>query len=79
MVNLQVFKSLGLWRWYINITITIPDIIHPTTFYLKFNSTQFCWFVRITQEIYYVSPTSPTWLDSTQLNSIGLSVPHRKH
>jgi hypothetical protein len=27
--------SIGLWRWYINITITILDII----FYLKLNST----------------------------------------
>jgi hypothetical protein len=29
----------GLWRWYINITITILDIIHRPVFYLKLNWT----------------------------------------
>jgi hypothetical protein len=33
--------STGLWRWYINITITILDIIHCPVFYLKLNSTQY--------------------------------------
>jgi hypothetical protein len=34
-------SSVGLWRWYINITITILDIIHRIVSYLKlnFNST----------------------------------------
>jgi hypothetical protein len=32
-------ESVGLWRLYINITITILDIIHRPVFYLKFNST----------------------------------------
>jgi hypothetical protein len=41
-------RSTGLLRRYINITITIPDIIHRPVFYLK-------------------------------LNSVGLSVLHRKH
>jgi hypothetical protein len=27
--------SIGLWGWYINITITILDIIHRPVFYLK--------------------------------------------
>jgi hypothetical protein len=40
--------SIGLGQRYINITITILDIIHRPVFYLK-------------------------------LNSIGLSIPHRKH
>jgi hypothetical protein len=31
--------SVGLWWWYINITITILDIIHRPVFYLKLNST----------------------------------------
>jgi hypothetical protein len=31
--------SIGLWRRYINITITIVDIIHRPVFYLKLNST----------------------------------------
>jgi hypothetical protein len=32
--------SLGLWWWYINITITILDIIHRLIFYFDLNSTQ---------------------------------------
>jgi hypothetical protein len=28
-------KSTGLWRWYINTTITIPDIIHCPVFYYQ--------------------------------------------
>jgi hypothetical protein len=32
-------RSIGLWRWYINITITILEIIHRPVFYLKLNST----------------------------------------
>jgi hypothetical protein len=31
--------SIGLWRWYIIMTITILDIIDRSVFYLKFNST----------------------------------------
>jgi hypothetical protein len=32
--------STGLWRWYINITITILDIIHRPVFYLKDNVSE---------------------------------------
>jgi hypothetical protein len=37
-------KSIGLWRRYINITITILDIIHRLVFYwkLKASNTRFC-------------------------------------
>jgi hypothetical protein len=28
-------RSVGLWRWYINITVTILDIIRRPVFYLK--------------------------------------------
>jgi hypothetical protein len=31
--------SIGLWRWYINITITILDNIRRPVFYLKLSST----------------------------------------
>jgi hypothetical protein len=41
--------SIGLCRWYINVTITVLDIIH-----------------------------SPVFIFNTQLNSTGLSVPHKK-
>jgi hypothetical protein len=28
-------SSIDLWRWYINITITILDIIHRPVFYIE--------------------------------------------
>jgi hypothetical protein len=28
-------RSIGLWRWYINLTVTVLDIIHRHVFYLK--------------------------------------------
>jgi hypothetical protein len=31
--------SIGVWRWYVNITTTILDIAHRPVFYLKLNST----------------------------------------
>jgi hypothetical protein len=31
--------SVGSWQWYINIPITILDIIHRPVFYLNLNST----------------------------------------
>jgi hypothetical protein len=35
---------IGLWWWYINITITVLDIIHPPVLYLKHNDSEtgFC-------------------------------------
>jgi hypothetical protein len=30
----RLMLSIGLWQWYINITITIVDIIHRPAFYL---------------------------------------------
>jgi hypothetical protein len=39
-------RSIGLWQCYINITITILDIIHRPVFYLKLNSTlQVCLYL----------------------------------
>jgi hypothetical protein len=32
-------RFIGLWRCYINITITILDIIYSPVFYLRLNST----------------------------------------
>jgi hypothetical protein len=32
---LMLLKCVGLWQWYINITITILDIIHRPAIYLK--------------------------------------------
>jgi hypothetical protein len=31
----RLMRSIGLWRWYINITITTLDIIHRPVFYLE--------------------------------------------
>jgi hypothetical protein len=41
--------SIGVWRWYINITITILDIIHRTVFYLKHgvSETGLCLFLQV--------------------------------
>jgi hypothetical protein len=41
--------SIGLWRWYINITITIVDIIHRLVFYLKHvaSETGFCLRLQV--------------------------------
>jgi hypothetical protein len=35
----RLMLSIGLWRWYINVTITILDIVHRPVFYSKYNST----------------------------------------
>jgi hypothetical protein len=34
----RLMLTIGLWRWYINVIITIPDIIHCPVFYFKRNS-----------------------------------------
>jgi hypothetical protein len=34
----ELLRSTGLWRWYINITITILEIIHRPVFYLQLNT-----------------------------------------
>jgi hypothetical protein len=45
----KFLRSIGLWRWYINITITILDIIHRPVFYLKHDvsETGFCLHLRV--------------------------------
>jgi hypothetical protein len=47
-------RCIGLWRRYINIIITILDIINRTVFYLKHKIGN----VRTSQEKHYVSATS---------------------
>jgi hypothetical protein len=41
--------SIGLWRWYINITITILNNIHRPVFYLKHDvsDTEFCLRLQV--------------------------------
>jgi hypothetical protein len=43
-----VLLSMGLWRWYSNITVKILDIINCPVFYLKHNvpdteTSSICW------------------------------------
>jgi hypothetical protein len=94
--------SIGLWRWYINISVTILYIVHRPVFYLKLNSNciglsvphrkhitcplraQHVNAIFVTMVYYYNYHNSGHYpssclLSKTQLNSIGLSVPHRKH
>jgi hypothetical protein len=48
--------SIGLWRWYINITITILDIIHRPVFYLKRNVSEIGFYSRLQVEPTQVGP-----------------------
>jgi hypothetical protein len=64
----RLMLSIGLWRWYINITITILDIIHRPVFYLKLKWTELDRFIRTSQKTHYVSATKPDRL----MLSIGL-------
>jgi hypothetical protein len=52
----RLMRSIGLWRWYINVTIPVLDIICGPVFYLK----HIVGNVRTSQETHYVSATSPT-------------------
>jgi hypothetical protein len=79
--------SVGMWRWYINITITILDIIHRPIFY--YNSAQLYRFVRTSQETHYACTTqckrdsvrSPQESHNIPLQNESeiLFVPHRNH
>jgi hypothetical protein len=85
-------RSIGLWRWY-NIIITILDIIHRPVFYEKSEFRFFrgggserhyqdVGGSEITNCVWKVPRRCPlvlSFLFKPQLNSIGLSVPHRKH
>jgi hypothetical protein len=42
---------VGLWRWYINITVTILDIIHRPVFYLNQNISETEFYLRLQVEI----------------------------
>jgi hypothetical protein len=49
-------RSIGLWRWYINITTAILDIIRRPAIYLKHTEDN----DHTSLETRYVSATSPT-------------------
>jgi hypothetical protein len=69
----RLMLSIGLWRWYINITITILDIIPRSVLYLKqafwiLNSVPvFRWRLSWAQQIELVCllETGPNWVRST--------------
>jgi hypothetical protein len=44
-----MIRFIGLWRWYINITITILEFIHRPVFYLKHkvSETEFCFRLQV--------------------------------
>jgi hypothetical protein len=42
----RLMLSIGLWRWYSNIAITILDIIHRPVLYLKHNTTETGSYLR---------------------------------
>jgi hypothetical protein len=54
--------SAGLWRWYINITVTNLDIIHRPAFYLKHDVSETGFCLRL--------PVEPTQLDPVQVASL---------
>jgi hypothetical protein len=56
--------SIGLWRWYeyINITITILDIIHRPVFYLKYDVPENGFCLRL-----QVEPTESGPIDRASL------------
>jgi hypothetical protein len=62
----KLLLSIGLWRWYIDITITILDIIHRPVFYLKHDVSETGLCLRIQVE--------PTQLDSVRRQRLVLSV-----
>jgi hypothetical protein len=48
--------SIDLRRWYINVTITILDIIHRPVFYLKQNVSVTGFFFRLQMEPTQLGP-----------------------
>jgi hypothetical protein len=49
--------SIGLWRRYINITITILDNIHRSLFYLKHTVSETGFRLRLQEEPNQMGPT----------------------
>jgi hypothetical protein len=66
----QVNAIYRFLNMYINITITILDIIQRPFFYLKHKMD----YVRTSQERYYVSATSPTGQWDLQISVDGILI-----
>jgi hypothetical protein len=54
----RLMRSTGLRRWYINVTIIFPVIIHRHVLYIKHTTDN----VRTSQETYYLSATESSRL-----------------
>jgi hypothetical protein len=54
--------SVGLWRWYINVTITFLDSIHRPVFYLKHDVSEIGFCLRL-----QVEPTELGQIDRASL------------
>jgi hypothetical protein len=50
--RIPLLRSLGLWRWYINIAVTILDSIHRPVFYLKHDVSCRCVKQKNVNKIY---------------------------
>jgi hypothetical protein len=65
--------SIGLWRWYINITIIILGIIHRPVFHLKYDDSGTGFYLRLKAQ-----PTQLRPIDlasaSTQRQTQGLAL-----
>jgi hypothetical protein len=53
---MRLMLSVGLWRWYINITVTISDINHRPVIYLKHDVSETGFCLRIQAEPTQLSP-----------------------
>jgi hypothetical protein len=65
----ELMLSIGLWRWYINITITILDIIHRSCLFLKHDVPETGFPLRL--------QVDPTHLDITNETGLCLRSPAR--
>jgi hypothetical protein len=75
----QIMLSIGLWRWYINITITILDTVYRPVSYIKHDVS--CRRLKQRELTIRNSEQYPSsrLLFKAQLNSIVLFVPLSKH
>jgi hypothetical protein len=66
----SIIRCIGLWRWYINITITIFNIIHRPLFYLKHDASETGFCLRPQVRPTEMGPIEalskgPIWVGST--------------
>jgi hypothetical protein len=66
--------SIGLRRWYINITITILDIIHRSLFYVKHNVSETGLYLS-----FQVEPTQFGPLDRARAENTAVGIRHADH